>query len=121
MGHVPVQYTRKGHRAGFGVLPGAVPICVTELRKKRCPALVKPLEDEQRRADVGISAVGEGGPGILVVRFEGRVVLGQDEPTPRKCCAVRISQMMHVLGDAPLAGNGGGTKCMLIDARDDCV
>lgn len=68
-----------------------------------------------------MSTVSEVGPGVLVVRFEGWVVLGQDEPTPRKCCAVRISQMMHVLGDAPLAGNGCGNKRMLIDAADDRV
>jgi hypothetical protein len=91
-----------GHGAVFGVAEAALPLLVGEGLEEHDPAGVEGLEEFEGPLDGG-GCVVERGPGGLVVRLDGRPVLGEGEADADEGVHVAVGEMMDDLAERPAA------------------
>lgn len=108
VGSVELKLHFQGDGSVLRVEASARPGVGRERFPEEDPTLVKLGEQGQRYGNVRALSVGQGGPGVLIVGLERGVLLGEDELAADVAVHVRIGQVMHILGHAPLAREGTG-------------
>ena len=93
----------------FGVVESALPLGFVEGLEEHDPAGVEAF-DEFEGPLYGGGAVVEGGPGGLVVGFDGRPVLGQSEADADEGVHVAVCKVVDYLAERPAAGAVGGVQ-----------
>jgi len=106
------------HAAGFGVVEAALEIFFGHGLEQADPARVQRVDERERDIDGKPAAVGERGPGGLVVWLDGGPIFGEGELEANVAVGVAVGDVVHELADGPATVAVGRVDLRVVEAGD---